>query len=46
MKLTGHYSDSKFLEYIFKNANMDTYANIFDECINQKIIINSKLALD
>ena len=28
MEITGHSRESTFLEYVGKNANMDTYADI------------------
>ena len=35
MKLTGHSRESTFLEYVSKNANMDTYADIFMDALSK-----------
>ena len=35
MKLTGHSRESTFLEYVGKNANMDTYADILMDALSK-----------
>ena len=35
MKLTGHSRKSRFLEYVGKNANMDTYADILMDVLSK-----------
>jgi hypothetical protein len=35
MKLTGHSRESTFLEYVGKNANMHTYADILMDVLSK-----------
>ena len=35
MKLTGHSRESAFLEYVGKNANMDTYTDILMDALSK-----------
>ena len=35
MKLSGHSSESTFLEYVGKNENMDTYADILMDVLSK-----------
>jgi|TARA_B110000261_G_scaffold93268_1_gene105814 hypothetical protein len=35
MKLTGHSRESTFLEYVGKNENMDTYADILMDVLSK-----------
>ncbi len=44
MKLTGLWRESTFLEYVGRNVNMDTYADILMDALSKKK--NSKLAPD
>ena len=36
MKLTGHSRESTFLEYVGKNPNMDTYADILMDALSKR----------
>jgi len=35
MEITGHSRESTFLEYVGKNANMDTYADILMDALSK-----------